>query len=126
MIVSLSIPETTVSELDRLIKDLGYKGRSELVRAALRDFIKLNEQEQRVNGHLNAVVILGYPEEMERDLSEVRHRHNDLVKSMLHAHSSSQTCTTILQCEGADQRLRRFLAELRGLRRLASIQVTIV
>lgn len=126
MIISLSLPDEMVDRLDRLIERLEYKGRSELMRAALRDFLKSNAEEERMKGNVHAIIVLGYPERMERDLSEIRHQHNDLVKSLLHAHTHSQRCTTILQCEGPDQRLRKLLAELRGLRHLESIQVTVV
>lgn len=125
VIVSLSLPDELVRQLDQVITERGYKGRSEIVRAALRDFVKLHKKEGELKGHVGAVVVLQYPESTERDLSAIRHAHNDLVKSMLHAHTSDDQCTTILHCEGGDQKIRRFLAELRGLRGVKSVDVNL-
>lgn len=125
MIVSLSLPDSLVKQLDKIIVDRKYKGRSEIVRAALRDFVKLHKKEAEMKGHVGAVVVLQYPETTERDLSAIRHSHNDLIKSMLHAHTADDRCTTILHCEGSDQKMRRFLAELRGLRAIHSVDVNL-
>ena len=37
-VISLSLPEEFVQDLDSLIEEHHYKGRSEVMRAALRDF----------------------------------------------------------------------------------------
>jgi CopG family transcriptional regulator, nickel-responsive regulator len=126
MIVSISLPADLVKDVDTVIRERGYKGRSEVARAALRDFLERHQAEDRLKGQVNAVVVLAYPESMERDLSDVRHAHNDLVKNMVHAHTNSQRCTTILQCEGPDHKMKRFFAQLRGLKALSSLQVSVL
>src|ERR1041384_3339778 len=107
-----------VESMDRVIQERGYRGRSELVRAALRDFMNLHRAEDEVKGHVNAIAVLGYPERMERHLSDLRHSHNDLVTSMLHAHTLRGRCATILVGEGADHKMKKLFAELRGLKEL--------
>lgn len=126
MIISLSLADPLVEELDRLIERRGYRGRSEAVRAALMEFFKTQRREEQAAGHVNAIVVLGYPERGERALSEVRHAHNDLVTSMLHAHTVKGRCATVLLGEGPGEKMRRFLSELRGLRDLESIEVTLL
>lgn len=126
MIVSISLPDELVADMDRLIKDRGYKGRSELLRAAMRDFLKTNHQEEDARGQVNAIIVAGYPEKLERSLSDVRHAHNDLVTSMLHAHTSNGRCATVLLGQGPDHKMRRLFAELRGLRELDFLDVKLV
>lgn len=126
MIVSLSLPRPLLEQTDALVRERGYRGRSELVRAALREFVKAQRREEAAAGHLNAIVVLGYPEKCERAVTEVRHAHNDLVTSMLHAHTVRGRCATVLLSEGPADKMRRFLAELRGVRDLASIEVTLL
>jgi len=126
MIVSISLEEALVHELDQLIQDRGYKGRSEVLRSALREFLDQQRVEGRLRGEVQAIVTLSYPERVERELSDIRHAHNDLIRNMLHSHDEAQRCTTILQCQGPDARIKRLLAELRGLRQLQSIKVHVV
>jgi CopG family transcriptional regulator, nickel-responsive regulator len=126
VIVSVSLPEGLVADLDSLIAKRGFGGRSEVVRVALMEFVKAQRREEQLAGHVNAIIVLGYPEKGERAVTEVRHAHNDLVTSMLHAHTVKERCTTVLFGEGPSEKMRRFLAELRGLRELESIDVTIL
>ncbi len=126
MIVSVSLPDALLRDLDDLIEKRGYKGRSELVRAALLQFLKSQRAEERIEGPVSAIAVLGYPEKAERALTEVRHAHNDLITSMLHAHTTKGRCSTVLVGEGPGEKMRRFLAELRGLRDLESIEVTLL
>lgn len=126
MIVSVSLPDVLLREVDGLIEKRGFGGRSEVVRAALMEFVKAQRREEQLLGHVNAIIVLGYPEKGERAVTEVRHAHNDLVTSMLHAHTVKERCTTVLFGEGPSDQMRRFLTELRGLRDLESMDVTIL
>ena len=80
----MSLPDESVDDLDALIEERQYKGRSEVMRAALRDFLKIHRAEQKLSGTVNAILVLVYPEETERLLSDLRHSYNDVVTSMLH------------------------------------------
>lgn len=125
MIVSLSLSLDVVQIMDELVGTGDYAGRSQLVRAALRDFLNLQKAVQEIRGRVGAVVVLQYPEAIEPRLSEIRHAHNDLVKNMLQTHARQARCTTILQCAGPDHKMRRLLAQLRGMDKLDSIHVTL-
>lgn len=125
-VISMSLPEESVQDMDALIESRGFKGRSEVLRAALRDFLKLHRAEERLSGAVNAILVLVYPEETERVLSDLRHAYNDVVTSMLHAHTTQGRCATVLLAEGQAGRMKRFIAELRGLRAIDSIEVTIL
>ena len=121
-----AFPDQPVHALYEVIRERGYKGRSELVRAALRDFLNRHKEEDELKGHVNAIAVLGYPERMERHLSDVRHAHNDLLTSMLHAHTTNGRCATILVGEGADHKMKKFFAELRGLKELDFLNITLL
>lgn len=125
-IISISLPDVLLREVDGLIQKRGYAGRSEVVRAALMEFAKQQGREDQLTGHVNTIIVLGYPEKAERAVTEVRHSHNDLVTSMLHAHTAKDRCTTVLFGEGTSDQMRKFLAELRGLRDLESMDVTVL
>lgn len=126
MIVSLSLPDALVGDMDRLTERRGFRGRSELARAALQQFLRSQKAEDQLAGPTNAIVVLGYPERVERALTEVRHAHNDLVTSMLHAHTHRGRCATVLMAAGTAEKMRRFLTELRGIRDVESVEVTLL
>ena len=125
-VISVSLPEEAVADMDALIGERQYKGRSEVLRAALRDFLKIHRTEQKLSGAVNAILVLVYPEETERLLSDLRHSYNDVVTSMLHAHTTQGRCATVLLAEGQAGRMKRFIAELRGLRAIDSMEATLL
>ncbi|HLE47374.1 MAG TPA: CopG family ribbon-helix-helix protein [Candidatus Thermoplasmatota archaeon] len=126
MIVSLSLPDRLVQQMDQAIEGRGYRGRSELARTALLHFLRSQQREEQTTGRMSVIVVLGYPERAERNVSEVRHQHNDLVTSMLHAHTLRARCSTVLVGAGEAEKMRAFLTELRGIRDLESIEVTVL
>jgi len=123
MILSLSLPEPLVRQLDHVIAGRGFKGRSSAMRAALTEFVQGQRREDDLRGQVAVIAVLGYPERSERALSEIRHEHNDLVTSLLHAHTPKGRCATVLLAEGSSDRVRTFLTRLRSLRDLDSFHV---
>jgi len=123
MIVSLSLPEPLVRQVDEVIARRGYKGRSEATRAALVEFLRGQRQEGALSGPVAVVAVLGYPERAERALSAIRHEHTELVSSLLHAHTPRGRCVTVLLADGPADRVRTFLARLRSLRDVESFHV---
>jgi CopG family nickel-responsive transcriptional regulator len=123
MILSVSLPEPLVRNLDHVVTQRGYRGRSAAMRAALTEFLRQQRREGELGGQVATVAVLGYPERAERALSEIRHDHNDLVTSLLHAHTPKGRCATVILAEGPADRVRTFLTRLRSLKDLESFHV---
>src|SRR2546427_9043586 len=85
-IMSVSLPEQLVEQMDALTKERGFAGRSDFIRAAVQDLVQQLAQEQMKRGRRSATITLLYPEELERRVAEVAH-HTKIVRSMMHAHA---------------------------------------
>lgn len=92
-IISVSLPESTARELDRMVAEKGYPSRSELVREAVRGLIKADQRLWDVEGEVDGVMILLYDHKASREVSEVRHAHVDLFKSFMHTDFADHTCS---------------------------------
>jgi CopG family nickel-responsive transcriptional regulator len=92
-IISVSLPETTARELDKLVKEKGYPSRSELVREAVRGLIQSNLDLAEMEGEVDGVMILLYDHKASRDVSEIRHANMHLVKSFMHTDFADHTCS---------------------------------
>lgn len=113
-VVSVSLPESLLERADGFIQHRGYSGRSELVRAALRDFLN-RETELEREGERNGTLTLIYPQAQERKIGEIRHEFTDVVQSMMHGHSDG-SCVDVFMLKGDGQRIRAFVDALRGAR----------
>jgi CopG family transcriptional regulator, nickel-responsive regulator len=103
-VVSISLPDDLVEELDARIEEGGYKGRSEFLRAAVRHYL---QDATRVGpGHMHGSITVTYPEGAEPRLSEIRHAFHDVVLSMMHTHCEPELCMDVLIVGGDGDRIQ--------------------
>ena len=57
-IISISLSEKLLQEIDALKEDLGFSGRSEVIRTSTRMLIADNQEKQAIKGSINSVLIL--------------------------------------------------------------------
>jgi CopG family transcriptional regulator, nickel-responsive regulator len=119
-VVSVSLPDSLVEQADAFIKDRGYAGRSELVRAALRDFLA-HEAQPSAGGPRSATLTLLYPEGHERKVGEIRHHFTDIVRSMMHGHAKG-SCVEVFVLEGPAKRIQQFGDALRASKETRLVQ----
>lgn len=119
-VVSVSLPDNLVEQADAFIADRGYAGRSELVRASLRDFLA-HEATPPGSGGRAATLTLLYPEGHERKVGEIRHDYTDIIRSMMHGHVKG-LCVEVFVLEGAGRRIQQFGDALRAAKETRLVQ----
>ena len=99
-IISISLNDTLLKQVDGLEKNKGYSGRSEVIRAALRLLISEENKRSRVTGMIEGVIIVVNEERHNEDISSIRHDFNDLIKTQIHNHLESHRCLQIFVVKG--------------------------
>lgn len=115
-IVSISLPDSLVAQVDRLVGAKGYAGRSDFVRAALRDHIYQVGQEQAHRGRRSATITLLYPDGLERKVSDINHAFGRIVKSLMHSQLGNGKCVTVFIVEGEAEQIQKLTIQFRELR----------
>jgi CopG family nickel-responsive transcriptional regulator len=121
-IVSVSLPDELLSSADKVIEKRGFTGRSDLVRASLREFLAANPAPRP--GARSATLTLCYPEGHERKFSDLRHEHGGIVRTMIHAHAADHSCVEVYVLEGPGERILSFADALRGRRDALQVSLT--
>ncbi len=117
-VVSLSLPDVLLDEVDAAIGRGAYNSRSEFIRAAARDLLHRRHGPQ--DGHVHGSITLRYAHDDEARISAVRHAFHDVVISMVHTHCEPETCMDVLVVGGDSARvheLQEALARLRAVGR---------
>ncbi len=117
-IVSMSIPSELAAEMDAAIDQGRYQGRSEFMRAAIREL--LQRQHSANEGHVHGSITMTYAHEHSFKISDVRHAFHDVVLSLMHTHCEPETCMDVLIIGGDAARvveLRETLLRMREIRR---------
>ena len=121
-VVSVSLPADLVQQADAAIASQDYGGRSELVRAALRDFLS-RTADHATERRRTATLTLLYPDGFERRIADIRHDYTDVVRSMVHAHAG-ENCLEMFVLEGLARRIRQFEHALRAAKETLLVSVT--
>ena len=119
-IVSLSLNETMLQELDRVQKAMGFSGRSEVIRAAIR--MLLGEfREESLTGSVSGVLLLIHDHEAESLVTNVKHNFLDIIHTQLHNRFKEGKCLELFLLEGEAERVREMT---RTFQKADSIELT--
>jgi CopG family nickel-responsive transcriptional regulator len=105
VIVSLSLNETILEEIDKIQREMGYSGRSEVIRAGARLLISENKENEKLSGVINAILLLIHRQEKEDIVSEIKHDFEDVTNSQIHSHLRDNKCLEIFILSGESKRI---------------------
>ncbi len=126
-IVSVSMPESLLTELDEFIEEHGYSGRSEAVREGARGLLE-EFQEQDFDGKQIICVIttmFDHDSGAEATLSKLRHANEDLVTSNVHSHAGDN-CLELFVVEGTIQDISSYVSRLRTITGVSTVEYSIL
>ncbi len=112
-VVSVSLPDALVAEMDGAIARDGTAGRSAFVRAALRAHV---QADLKLEGHIHGSITIAYAHGDEARISEARHAFHDVVLSMMHTHCDPSECMDVLLVGGPAHRVQALQQTLSAMR----------
>jgi CopG family nickel-responsive transcriptional regulator len=126
-IVSLSIPDALLEQVDKTITEKGFVGRSELIRQALRLYLTEDLAIEEINGEAVATITLIYRENADRRrLLDAQHVYGGLVSTFLHAHIHEGYCLEVIILKGQATLIQKFIDNLRQNEQINQIKVAVV
>lgn len=123
-IVSVSINEKLLKKLDSLKEELGYSGRSEIIRSSIRSFIEQKEELENLEGEIKGLVTIKHEEGAPKSISEIQHKYQKLVKTQIHDHLEDHTCVQIYLVSGDAERIIEFWKEMKSNKKVKKAEFT--
>jgi len=111
-IVSLSLNDQLLEALDELQKELGYSGRSEVMRAAIRLFLTDGREKHRLEGNVNGLLLAIHSYEAEHHVTQIKGRYLDIIHTQLHNRFREGKCMELFILDGDAARIRELATEL--------------
>jgi len=99
-IVSISLNEEILSELDKLQSSMGFSGRSEAIRAGIRTFVSEEKQKSDLSGNINAILLVVHNDEFDHAVSGITHNFEDLITTHLHSKIDKEKCMELFVING--------------------------
>jgi CopG family nickel-responsive transcriptional regulator len=105
-IISVSLNEKLLKEIDSLKEEVGFSGRSEIVRASTRLLIADNDEKKKLEGYINSILILIHPKKSEDKVTQIKHHFEDIINTQIHSHLQENQCLELFILEGDAGRMR--------------------
>ena len=99
-IVSISLTEEILKEIDTLQKNLGFSGRSDAIRAGIRSFVSEEKQKENLSGNVNAILLVVHNDEYDNQVNGIKHSYEDLITTHLHSKIEGDKCMGLFMLKG--------------------------
>lgn len=104
-IVSISLSEELLTELDKLQKAMGFAGRSEVIRAGIRNYVSEEKQKDELSGNLHAILLVVHNDEFDHIIAGIKHSFEDLIITHLHSKIHGNKCVELFMLDGEAERI---------------------
>ena len=104
-IVSISLNNEILGELDKLQKSMGFSGRSEAIRAGIRTFVSEEKQKSDLSGNIHAILLVVHNDEYDHIVSRITHNFEDLITTHLHSKIEKEKCMELFVIDGDAERV---------------------
>ena len=99
-IVSISLNDEILSELDKLQNTMGFSGRSEAIRAGIRTFVSEEKQNSNLSGNIHAILLVLHNDDYDHVVSGITHNFEDLITTHLHSKIDKEKCMELFVIDG--------------------------
>ncbi len=104
-IVSISLNDEILSELDKIQSTMGFSGRSEAIRAGIRAFVSEEKQKSDLIGNIHAILLVVHNDEFDHVVSGITHNFEDLITTHLHSKIEREKCMELFVIDGDAEKI---------------------
>lgn len=125
-IISMSLDEPTLKELDNLQKELGFSGRSETIRQCVRLFSNDQKQSRKLTGEIDGVILVVHPDEHTETVSQTRHAYQTIIKTQIHNHLENHMCLELFIVKGPAETVKKLAKTLQTSKKVTLVKLLVV
>lgn len=124
-IVSISLNDEILSEIDKLQKSMGFSGRSEIIRAGIRNLIAEEKQRSNLSGLIHAILMIIHDEESEQIVTGIKHNHEELIGTHLHSKIEGNKCMELFLLHGEADKVDGMTKDFKTNRKMDHVKLLI-
>jgi len=125
-IISLSINDKLSKEIDTLGNNMGYSGRSEIVRAAIRNFIAEQNNKLEESKIFNGTITILIPDSAKNAIHDAQKNHEDIIKTNIHQCTKDDKCMTLLIVEGKGKEIKELVKALEDIPKVEFVKLALL
>ena len=125
-IVSVSLNDDILEGLDKLQKTLGFSGRSEIVRAGIRNLLAEERMKQDLEGVVNSLLLAVHDEDSDDQVASIRHKFDKIVNVHLHNKIDKHRCLEIFSLKGEAEEVKDIAKHLQSNKKMHFVKLIVV
>ena len=122
-IVSISLNQEILSELDKLQKTMGFSGRSEAIRAGIRTFVSEEKQKLELTGNIHAILLVVHNDEFDHVVSGIKHNFEDLITTHLHSKIEGEKCMELFVIDGDAEKVSTITKDFQVNKKMDTVKL---
>lgn len=122
-IVSISLNDEILAELDKLQTNMGFSGRSEAIRAGIRSFVTEEKQKNELIGNIHAILLVVHNNEYDHIVSGIKHNFEDLITTHLHSKIEGDKCMELFVIDGDAEKVSTFTKDFQINKKMDTVKL---
>lgn len=123
-IVSISLNDRLLDEINRLQKSLGFSGRSELIRAGLKMLIIDKKEKENLSGIISGVLVIVHKEDSESEITKYKHVFNNIIKTHVHTNMDKK-CMDLLALVGDAKEVKALTESMQSIKKIDYVKLVV-
>jgi len=124
-IVSISLNNEILSEVDKLKKSMGFSGRSEIIRAGIRNLISEEKQRSNLSGLIHAILMVIHDEDSEQIVTGIKHNYEELIDTHLHSKIDGNKCMELFLLHGQADKVDVMTKDFKTNRKMDQVKLVL-
>lgn len=124
-IVSLSMSEKMIRELDTLQKTLGFTGRSEAVRAGIKSLLSENKSVDEAKGEIHAILLVVHDEHDEYTLMDTKHKYENIIVTQIHNNLGHDNCLEVFVLKGDADKVKKLFRDFKSNDKMEYVKLVV-
>jgi CopG family nickel-responsive transcriptional regulator len=125
-IVSISLNDEILSELDKLQSSMGFSGRSEAIRAGIRSFVSEEKQKSDLSGNIHAILLVVHNDEFDHVVSGITHNFEDLITTHLHSKIEKEKCMELFVMNGDAEKVSTMTKDFQTNKNMDTVKLVAI
>ncbi|AOV95216.1 nickel-responsive regulator 1 [Nanohaloarchaea archaeon SG9] len=105
-VVSVSLNDKLLEDIDDFMDEQGFSGRSEVMRTAVRALLRDRKEISGLEGTVDAVIIVTHEDEDSGEIDDIQHDYQETIRTQLHNHMDEHKCLEVFMLHGEAEKVK--------------------
>ena len=102
---------------------MGFSGRSEAIRAGIRNFVSEEKQKNKLSGIVHAILLVVHNDEFDHIVSGLKHNFEDLITTHLHSKIEGKKCMELFVIDGEAEKVSTITKDFQTNKKMDTVKL---